>query len=235
MVPQLDQHAVASEGGDEPVEGAPGCGGAVVEERARDRALAAPGEHEPRVVGTRRGAAQVDGRAGGVGERAEIETGRALLSRQLRRAHRPGQAGVPDRGRREHHEVLTERVGVAVRRRAGGVEGELGTEHGGEPGGAGGEGEAHYAVETVVVGDGEGGEAEAGGLVGQLLGMAGPVEEREVRVAVQLRVAALAIGHGRPLLRLICRRRKLRLCDHRIERSVRPAGLPAQKRKRVAP
>ena len=61
VVPQLDQHAVASEGGDEPVEGAPGRGGAVVEKRARDRALAAPGEHEPRVVGTRRGAAQVDG------------------------------------------------------------------------------------------------------------------------------------------------------------------------------
>ena len=140
----------------------------------------------------------MNGRAGGVGERAEIEAGRALLPRQLRRAHRPGQAGVPDRARREHHEVLTGRVGVAVRRRAGGVEGELGAEHGGEPGGAGSQSEAHHAVQAVVVGDGEGGQAEAGGLVGQLLGMAGPVEEREVRMAVQLRVATLAIAHGGP-------------------------------------
>ena len=34
VVPQLDEHAVAPEGGDEPVERAPGRGGAVVEKRA---------------------------------------------------------------------------------------------------------------------------------------------------------------------------------------------------------
>ena len=136
--------------------------------------------------------------AGGAGEGAEVETGRALLPRQLRRAHRPGQARVPDRALGEHHEMLTGRVGVAVRRRAGRVERELGAEHRREPGGAGGEREAHHAVQTVVVGDGEGRQILPGGLVRQLLGMAGPVEEREVRVAVQLRVAALAIAHGGP-------------------------------------
>ena len=198
MVPELDQHAVTPEGGDEPVEGAPGRGGPVVEERARDRALAAPGEHEPRVVaGARPEAVEVNRRAGGTGEGGEVETGRALLPRQLRRAHCPGQTRVPDRALGEHHEVLTGRVGVAVRRRAERVERELGAEHGGKTGGAGGEGEAHHAVEAVVVGDGEGGQAQPGGLVGQLLGMAGAVEEREVRVAVQLRVAT---GHWRPLL-----------------------------------
>jgi hypothetical protein len=102
VVPQLDQHAVAAERGNEPVEGAPGRGGAIVEKRARDRALAASGEHEPRVVGARRGAAQVNRRTGSAGEGAEIEAGRALLPRQLRCAHRSGQAGVPDRALREH-------------------------------------------------------------------------------------------------------------------------------------
>ena len=201
VVPQLDQHAVAPEGGDEPVEGAPGRRWAVLEERARDRALTASREHEPRVVGGARTlAVEVNRRAGGAGEDVEVEPGRALLPCQLRLAHRPGQTGVPDRPRRKHHEVLTGRIGVAVGWRAGRVERELGAEHGGETGGAGGEGEAHHAVEPVVVGDGQGGEAQAGGLVGQLLGMAGPVEEREVRMAVQLRVAT---GHWRPLLRSV--------------------------------
>jgi hypothetical protein len=77
--------------------------------------------------------------------------------------------------------------------------------------------------------------------------MAGPVEEREVRVAVQLRVAT---GHWRPLLRSDGRRRKLRLCgdgQQSRRRHPGPITLPntcsicpdgrrlAQKRKRVAP
>src|SRR5918995_133052 len=60
------------------VEGAPGGSGAVVEERARDRALAASGEREPRVVARARpGAGEVDGGAGRIGEGAEVEAGAA--------------------------------------------------------------------------------------------------------------------------------------------------------------
>ena len=65
-------------------------------------------------------------------------------------------------------------------------------EDGREPVVGGGEGEADHAVEAVVVGDGQGGEPEARRLLGQLLGVAGPVEEREVGVAVELGVAAAA-------------------------------------------
>ena len=54
-------------------------------------------------------------------------------------------------------------------------------------------GEADDAVEAVVVGEGEGLEAEAGRLLGQLLGVAGAVEEAEVRVAVEL-----GVGHRPP-------------------------------------
>src|SRR5207249_4292569 len=46
-------------------------------------------------------------------------------------------------------------------------------------------GEAHDAVHAVVVGDGQRGEPEAGGLLGQLLGTRRAVEEAEVRVAVE--------------------------------------------------
>ena len=65
---------------------------------------------------------------------------------------------------------------------------QLGAEHGRQAGGAGGLGEAHDAVEAVVVGEGERLEAEPGGFVDELLGMRGTVEERVVGVAVQLGV-----------------------------------------------
>ena len=47
VVPQLHEHAVAPERGDEPVERAARRGRDRREQRARHRALAAPGEHEP--------------------------------------------------------------------------------------------------------------------------------------------------------------------------------------------
>ena len=72
--------------------------------------------------------------------------------------------------------------------RFGGVEGQLGPEHGGQAQGAGGLGEADHAVEAVVVGDGQGLEAQPGRLLGQGLGLRRAVEERERRVAVQFGV-----------------------------------------------
>ena len=74
VVPQLDEHAVASEGGDEPVERAPGRGGPVVERaRAGTVPLRHPVSTNHASLRTRRGAAQVNRRPGGVGERTEIE------------------------------------------------------------------------------------------------------------------------------------------------------------------
>ena len=71
---------------------------------------------------------------------------------------------------------------------------DLGAEHRRHPDGPGRLGEAHDAVEAVVVGEGQRLEAEPGGLGRQLLGVRRPVEEREVGVAVQL-----GVGHRRPV------------------------------------
>src|SRR3954447_6313618 len=73
---------------------------------------------------------------------------------------------------------------------ATGMQGQLRTEDGREPVSPGREGEADDAVEAVVVGDRQRRQPEARRLRHQLLWMARPVEEREIRVAVQLRVLA---------------------------------------------
>ena len=79
-------------------------------------------------------------------------------------------------------------VGNACLRAAGQVEGELGAEDGGHAHGVSGLGEADDSVHAVVVGDGQGLEAEAGRLLDQLLGVRRTVEEAEVGVAVQFGV-----------------------------------------------
>jgi hypothetical protein len=115
--------------------------------------------------------------------------------------------------------VLPRRIGETVGWRTWRAEGELSAENGREAVRTGGLGEADDAVEAVVIGDREPGEPEPGGLVGQLLGMAGAVEEGEVGVAVQL-------GVGRePLLRSA--RDSAPRADDPIERmfgSARPRG-----------
>ncbi len=103
--------------------------------------------------------------------------------------------------------------GARGSRRAGGApEGELGAEHGAQTEGPGRLGEADHPVAAVVVGDGQGLEAEPGRLDGQLLGMRGAVEEAEVGVAVQLGVGHQA-GVGPPLDRR--RPRRGRACATR--------------------
>ena len=177
----------------------------------RHGALAAAGEH-PHVPGR------------GAGDVAERELRRALLPRQVPEAERAGEAGVAVGPVGEQQEVVAVGVGgVAVGHPAGvhlgqrvglvadvtrcsgdeaGRERDLGAEHGRHPDGAGRLGEADDAVEAVVVGQGEGLEAEAGGLGGQLLGVRRPVEEGEVGVAVQL-----GVGHR---CRCAARRRRPR-------------------------
>ena len=125
---------------------------------------------------------------GRVGELRERRAGRALLPRELRLADRLGEPGVADRALREHDQVLAGRDRPS---RSGGslrAEGQLRAEHRRQPERAGRLREPHDAVEAVVVGDRERGQAEARRFFGQLLGMARAVEEREVRMAVQLRV-----------------------------------------------
>ena len=147
--------------------------------------------------------------ARGVGDVGQCELRRALLPRQVTEAERPGEAGVPGRPVSEQHEVPAGRIGSPrVGQLAGvdlgrgvtlepddalgvgepGGQRQLGAEHGRQTGGAGRLGEAHDAVEPVVVGEGERLEAEPGGFVDELLGMRGTVEERVVGVAVQLGV-----------------------------------------------
>ena len=87
----------------------------------------------------------------------------------------------------EHEQVRADGVGLAVLRLRQ-LERELGAEHGLQLQRLGGLGEAHDAVEAVVVGDRERVQAEPLGLFGQLFGRGGPVEERERRVRVQLGV-----------------------------------------------
>ena len=191
VVPELDQHALAPERGHETVEGAARRRRAVAHERAGDVALAAAGEHVPRVVGRARRRMEVHGRARGVGQGVDVRTRRALLPRELCGTDRRRQPRVPDRTFGEHDQVLTGRVGLGLAC-AVHAEGELGAEHSGKVVLAGGEREAHDAVEAVVIGDRERGEPEARRLRRQLLGVTGAVEEGEIGVAVEL-----GVRHGR--------------------------------------
>ena len=200
VVPQLDEDAVAPEGVDQPVQLAAGSGRAVVDECPGHGSLAAAGQR-PHVAG---------GVAGDVGQR---ELRRPLLPCQVAEAERAGQAAVAGGAVGQQQQVvavgvggvvvgdaaggdLGERVALVLGRagfggQAGG-EGDLGAEHGRQADGPGRFGEPDDAVEAVVVGEGEGVEAQAGGLGGQLLGVGGTVEEREVGVAVQLGVGITA-------------------------------------------
>ncbi len=203
VVPQLYDDPVPAERTDQPLQLAAGRGGAVGGESGGDRSLAAAGEHAP-VAGT------------DVGEVAEGEARRALVPGEVAEAERSRQAGVPLRPVGEDDEVLAGWIGqwhgrcppgahlaggVALRQRQPqvvidgccspvGEQGDLGTEDGRQSPGASGLGEADHAVEPVVIGEGERLQSEAVGLLDELLGVGGAVEEGEVRVAVQL-----GVGH----------------------------------------
>ena len=175
VVAQLDGHVVASEGGHQRVELPGRRRGAVALEGRGHRALAAAGEHEPVVA--------VD-----LLPRDVLVDRLALLGpRQLGGADGGGQPGVALRVAGQHEQMAALRVGHAVLG-LGEPERQLRAEHGGHAHGPSRLGEAHHAVEAVVVGDGQRLQPEPGRLLGQLLGVAGPVEEAEGGVAVQLGV-----------------------------------------------
>jgi hypothetical protein len=102
-----------------------------------------------------------------------------------------GQTGVAHRSVGEEYQMTALGIGHTVLWRSH-IQRELGAEHGRELDGARRFGEAHHPVEAVVVGEGQGLETESGGLLGQLLRMRRPVEEGEIRMAVQLGVRHLA-------------------------------------------
>ena len=154
--------------------------------------------------------------AGHVGQR---ELRRPLLPREVAEAHRAGEPGVALRPVGEQQQMVAVGIGrvavghppgVHLRARLGLVEhhlllggeaggqGDLGAEHRRQPDGAGRLGEADDPVEAVVIGEGEGVQAQPGGLGGQLLGMRRAVEEREVGVAVELGVGHLAVRRWMP-------------------------------------
>ena len=182
VVPQLDGQVVAAEPVDELVEDLAGGGRATGGEGGGQRPLAAPGEDLPV-------AAVV------VGQGVEGDDRLALLpAGQVGLGDDPAEAGVALGVPGQHHQVGAVGVGDAGAERPGSGpgDGELGPEDGGQADGPGRLGEADHPVEAVVVGEGQGGQAEPGRLRGQLLGMAGPVEEGEVGVGVEL-----GVGHGR--------------------------------------
>jgi hypothetical protein len=111
VVPQLDQHPFPAEGVDEPVELSFGRGGPVVDQRLRDRALAAAGQDEPGIVAATGIRPEVDGGAARLGQLLQAEPRLALAPPHLRFAGRPGQPGVPDPALRQHDEMLPLGVG----------------------------------------------------------------------------------------------------------------------------
>ena len=197
VVPQLHQHAVPPERADQPLQLAAGRAGAVGHQRGGHGTLAAAGEHPP-----------VAGHL--VGHVGEAELRRPLLPRQVAEAQRAGETGVAVGPVGQHQQVAAVRVGsVAVGHHPGvhlalgvglaagpaalGGEADLRPEHGGQADGAGGLGEADDPVQPVVIGERQGLQPQAVGFLHQRLGMAGPVEEGEVAVAVQLGVGRAAL------------------------------------------
>ena len=97
---------------------------------------------------------------------------------------------------REHEQVLAGRIRHPVREPPRRVERELRTEHRGQADFARGFGEPHHAVEPVVIGERERGQPEPRRFFDQLFGMARTVEEREIRMTVQLGITNAKAGCG---------------------------------------
>ena len=131
------------------------------------------------------------------GELVEVVDRPALLGpAQLRLGDRGGEPVIALLAAGEHQQVAALGIGLAVLR-LGQPERELGAEHGLHLRGLGRLGEAHDAVEAVVVGDREGVQAEPLRLFEQLFGGGRAVEEAVARVRVQLGVGQRVAGRAR--------------------------------------
>jgi hypothetical protein len=190
FVAEFDGHVVAAESGHQLVEGpasrvegeaTPAAG----LEGLPEMALAAAGEHQPASVG-------------GGAHLVEVVDRPALgAAPQLGDADGAGEVGVALRVAGQGQQVGTgwvrdadaggdHRLGLSGGQRH--VQPELGPEAGGQPERLGRLGEADDAVHAVVVGEGEAGQAETGGLLGQFVRSGRTVEEAEGRVRVQFGV-----------------------------------------------
>ncbi len=125
-----------------------------------------------------------------------------LPAQQMGHGKHFAQTGVPGRVPGQHDQVSTLGVGHPGLR-PGQAQSDLGSEDRRQVGWTGGLGEADYPVHPVVVSDRQGREAEVHRLFDQLLRVRGPVQEAEVRVAVQLGVES-PFAHS-PILRTYVR------------------------------
>ncbi len=144
VVPQLEGDVVPPERLCQAVQLVGGGCWSMLEQGGRDRAFAAPGEHLPvaRVV---------------PGKRGQVDLGQCLLAgTHVGVGDGSGQVGVPGGVPGEDDEVAPVRVGGAGLRFPGQIKGQLGPEDGGDVERLRRLGEAHDAVEPVVVGEGEG-------------------------------------------------------------------------------
>ena len=225
VIPQLDGHVGRTEVGGEPIQRPAGDRRTPRRQSPRHRPLATPGEDQPVVARAR--SAEFD-------EAVVVDAGRPLAPRQLTLADGPRQQRVAVGVAGQHEQVDTCGIGrpgarqvvpaAALRRFRGGRrlrrQREFGTEDRREPEGPGRLGEADDAVEAVVITDGERLEPEPDRLGGQFLGVGGPVEEGEVGVAVQFRVADRSPARNQIV------RRQVRLPLARPRRTVVPIARP---------
>ena len=121
----------------------------------------------------------------GLGQRVDVVARLALLAPgQVRRGQLPRQPSVAFRSAGQHQQVRAGRIGLLG---AGNPpQRQLGAEDGAQVELGGRFGEPHRPVKAVVVGQRQGAQTEPGGLLDQFLRRAGPVEEAERRMRVQL-------------------------------------------------
>ncbi len=182
VVPQLQRDVGAPERVDEASHLPGGRPGPGIHQRGGDRPLPAAAQHQPVVPR-------------GAGQRVEGEDRLPLLPTRQVRVGQHGReprvaVGIPG----QQHEVRAGRVGLA-RARAGRGQRHLGAEDRRQPAHPRRLGEAHHAVEAVMVRQRQRGQPEPVRLGHQLLGVAAAVEEAEPRVGVQLGVG---LSHRRP-------------------------------------
>ena len=170
VIPQLDEHAIATERVGQPLQFAQCHLRTVLDESTRDDAAMITGEDPPPVVRV-------------VGQQRQRASRFALAPRQLGQAERARQVRVTRGSVGQHHQS----TGPTMI-----VDRDVAAEDGGQSHRARGLGEAHHAVEAVVVGDGQRRQLQALGFLHQLLGVRRSGEEGEVGVAVKF-----GVGHHR--------------------------------------
>jgi hypothetical protein len=189
-VGQLDGDVVAAEPLDQLGEGGPGR----VEregaeparlERGPHRSLAAAGEHQPPPGAL-------------AGELVPVIDRPALrLTAQMRAADHPAQRRVPAWVAGQHQQMPPGRIrhtragrdrppGLGLRQLD--IDAQLRADDGGQPRLPRGGREPHHPGQPVVIGDRQPGQPEPHGFLDQLLRSAGPIQEGERRMGVQLRV-----------------------------------------------